>query len=64
MSKRSKNDAKIDIISVFQGGVLKAVFMEIRVFLQENKGFLGCGVSKKSQKRTKMMFEMDACETS
>ena len=24
--------------------------MEIRVFLQENSGFLGCGVSKKSQK--------------
>ncbi len=65
MPKRSKNDTKIDIKSVFfQCDVLKAVFMEIRVFLQENNGFLGCGVSKKLQKRTKMMFEMDACETS
>ena len=51
MPKRSKNDAKIDIKSVFfQCDVLKAVFMEIRVFLQENRGFLGCGVSKKVAK--------------
>ena len=47
MPKRSKNDAKIDIKSVFfQCDVLRAVFMEIRVFLQENNVFHGSEGSK------------------
>ena len=47
-AKKVENYAKIDIKSVFfQCDVLKAVFMEIHVFLQENRSFSGCGASKK-----------------